>query len=198
MVTVENLFEFEGGSPTKAKPSKLAYIGSPVDTDKTNRDSDSWYTPSSYIQSAREVLGSIDLDPFSSDAANKIVGATVYYTAERSAFGVDWRARTVWMNPPYGPRCTKAIEKFTSEYTLDHFEEAIVLVNNATDTQWFKKLSAFASSWCFTDHRISFISPDGKLSSVNTRGQVFIYFGGNIDKFHRVFSHHGLVLQRIT
>lgn len=197
-MTVKNLFEFEGGPLTRAESSKLAYIGSPVGTDKTNRDSDSWYTPPQYILSAREVLGSIDLDPFSSDAANKIVGATVYYTAERSAFDIDWRARTLWMNPPYGPLCTRAVEKFTREYALGHFGEAIVLVNNATDTQWFKKLSAPASAWCFTDHRISFLSPDGKLSSVNTRGQVFIYFGVNIDKFHRVFSHHGLVLQRVT
>lgn len=48
-----------------------------------NSKDDEWYTPAKYIEAAREVLGSIDLDPASNDFANETVKASVYYTEER-------------------------------------------------------------------------------------------------------------------
>ena len=190
------LFDFDNQPNNKANAKKLSYVGSSVTNTKSGRDSDSWYTPQKYIDSARRVLGTIDLDPFSSAIANEVVKATKYHTEDDSSLDIDWVGNTVWMNPPYGALCSLAVDKFIEQFTLKNFSEGIILVNNATDTRWFKRLAEHASAWCFTDHRIGFSTPDNKTQSVNTRGQVFIYFGRNIYRFKQEFNKHGLVLQK--
>ena len=47
--------------------NNLAYTGSKPGT---KRDSNAWFTPAKYIDSVRAVLGTIELDPFSSIEAN--------------------------------------------------------------------------------------------------------------------------------
>ena len=47
-----------------------------------NTGENEWYTPAAYIEAARAVMESIDVDPASSHVANQIVKATTYYTAE--------------------------------------------------------------------------------------------------------------------
>ena len=101
------------------------------------------------------------------------------------------------MNPPYGPLMKLAVNKFIVEHHKSSFEHAIILCNNSTDTVWFKRLAERADALCFTDHRISFIAVDGKKSSVNTRGQCFLYYGNDTIAFHREFSQYGLLVKRV-
>jgi hypothetical protein len=56
-------------------------------------ESAEWFTPPRYIQAVREVLGGIDLDPASSRAANRIVGAARYFTAADNGYGREWHSR---------------------------------------------------------------------------------------------------------
>lgn len=60
------------------------------------------YTPPAICDRARLVLGGIDLDPCSNDRANTLVQADRYFSADQDGFNQDWRARTLWMNPPGG------------------------------------------------------------------------------------------------
>jgi len=84
----------------------------------------------------------------------------------------------VWMNPPYSSgTVNRAVNVFLEQWQAGNIEQAVVLTNNATDTRWFAALRQACSGICFTDHRISFESPDGKRISGNTRGQTFFYFG---------------------
>lgn len=185
-----------------ASVKRLGYIGSVPGSKDNDRDSDSWYTPAEYIEAARTAMGCIDLDPFSSEEANKVVKANWFYTVEDDALSRDWYVKTrgacVWMNPPYsGNMVKKAIAAFLQAYESGYIKRGIVLVNNATDTKWFHKMRKHCSAACFTDHRIAFISPDGKRVSGNTRGQCFMYFGDTegAKAFATSFSNLGWVVE---
>lgn len=187
---------------TKANKNKLAYIGSkPGVTAKAKRDSDSWFTPPEYLDSVRTVMGSIDLDPFTSKRANEIVGAKNIFTTDNSAFENDWKLDEgirVFMNPPYSAgMCSRSVNRFIEQYETKRFVEGIVLVNNATDTRWFSALVNRCTSICFTNHRISFWNADRKNVSGNTRGQAFFYYGNKRAKFRKTFEKHGFILNPI-
>jgi phage N-6-adenine-methyltransferase len=178
----------------KANVARLGYVGRRPGTQE--RDSDSWFTPPRYLVAARSVLGRIDLDPFSSDVANLTVQAAHYYTERDDAFKQSWMARSVFCNPPYGKLCRRAVEKLVEEFRRGSFESCIVLVNNATETQFFQLLLREASAVCFTNHRIAFYNADGKRISGNTRGQALFYLATNPNThlFRRTFTPFGKVL----
>lgn len=82
-----------------------------------------WYTPSYIIDAARGVMGGIDLDPASSESANRFVGARVFFAKPghyqdapfpgfvsplpvryydgRGGLAEKWYGR-VWLNHPFG------------------------------------------------------------------------------------------------
>jgi phage N-6-adenine-methyltransferase len=192
---------------TTASRTSLGYVGSVPGKATPGRDSDSWFTPTQYVTAARRALGGrIDLDPFSSDAANKVVKARVRWTAADDAFAQDWSnvpqgadgSVTVFMNPPYSAGlCGQAITRFVEEFESGNITRGIVLVNNATDTRWFATAMSAASAVCFTDHRIAFWNADGKAVSGNTRGQAFLYYcsDDSVPSFAQAFSQFGHVLQ---
>ena len=156
-----------------------------------NSGENEWYTPSVYIESARNVLGDINLDPASSELAQSVINADNYYTAENDGLVQKWEG-TVWMNPPYSKDLIdKFIAKLVAHFVAGDITEAIVLVNNATETSWFNALIASATAVVFPATRIKFIDKNGKPSGAPLQGQAFIYLGGNRDKFLDEFVQYG-------
>lgn len=153
-----------------------------------NSGNNEWYTPADIIETARTVMGSIDVDPASSELANKVVKAETYYTAETNGLTKEWYGN-VWMNPPYS---TELIDKFVDKLVeqKDNYKQAIVLVNNATETEWFEKIVNVASAVCFPRHRVKFYKPDGKVGAP-LQGQAILYIGGASNKFTSAFSQLG-------
>ena len=153
-----------------------------------NSGNNEWYTPADYINLAREVMGSIDLDPATSEVAQRTVNATTYYTAETNGLDKPWCGR-VWMNPPYASDLIgQFVDRLIEE--LPNIEQAIVLVNNATETEWFNKMVSMADAVCFPRSRVKFYMPDGKTGAP-LQGQALLYFGENVGGFIEKFSVKG-------
>lgn len=151
-----------------------------------NSHDDEWYTPAVYIEAAREVMGSIDLDPASNDFANETVKASVYYDEARNGLEQEWWGN-IWLNPPYS---SALIQQFAEKLADSLFRQAIVLVNNATETAWFRTLIENADAVVFPTGRIKYRKRDGEKGTP-LQGQAFIYFGDAPGRFLKVFSEFG-------
>jgi hypothetical protein len=185
-------------SPTDAvpaaEPEADAGENSPSQTHVTHNSGDvEWFTPSSYIEAGRVVLGGIDLDPASSAAANEVVQADQYYDQTSDGLTQPWTGR-VWMNPPYsGGLVDKFCDRITSSYTNGSVTAACVLVNNATETNWFQTVARVAAAICFTRGRIRFWHPE-KPSITPLQGQAILYLGDHTTLFRTEFAQFGLVV----
>jgi len=159
-----------------------------------NTGENEWYTPPVFIDAARYVMESIDVDPASSDIANETVKATKYYTVEDDGLNQDWTGN-VWMNPPYAqPLITQFTEKLTEKWDTGEIHQACVLVNNATETHWYQPMLDRADAVCFIRGRVKFLDKEGNPGGAPLQGQTVLYFGGNVEKFNKAFGELGKVL----
>lgn len=152
-----------------------------------------WYTPLEFIEAARLAMGSIDTDPASCEFANQTVRATTFYTAETNGLDKVWTGN-VWMNPPYAqPLIYDFAKGCADRYLSEEITQAIVLVNNATETEWFRVLSAASSAVCFPESRVKFIDPEGNATGCPLQGQAILYLGQNAKAFTDAFAPLGTV-----
>lgn len=157
-----------------------------------NTGESEWYTPIEYIACAKAVMGRIDLDPASSEIANKVVGASRIYTAKDDGLSSFWAGK-VWMNPPYSADLVRQfISKFVEHVTNGDITEGMVLVNNATETQWFADLVSVSSAVLFPTGRVKFIDPKGNPGAP-LQGQALTYSGKNVSAFVKQFEGFGWI-----
>jgi phage N-6-adenine-methyltransferase len=154
-----------------------------------------WYTPKKYIEAARLVMGSIDVDPASNAYANEIVKAAIYYTKETNGYDKPWPGN-VWLNPPYGYDGPKANQSRWSQRLIEQYQagitkQAVLLVSANMETKWFQAMCDYPV--CLPDHRINFYQPDGKRSG-STHASALVYLGPNIQRFIQVFRQFGRVM----
>jgi len=160
-----------------------------------NAGQSEWYTPADYIEAARAVMGEIDLDPATTETANAVVGANQIFTLEEDGLKQEWKG-CVWMNPPYAqPLISEFCKKLRDDVSVGSVSEAIVLVNNATETEWFQDLVQVSSVICFPAGRIKFWHPERE--SMPLQGQAVVYVGGNLEGFSEAFSGFGFLV-RVT
>jgi hypothetical protein len=153
------------------------------------------YTPSIYVEAAREVMNGIDLDPASCAEANEVVRAKLFFSESQDGLSQDWTG-SVWLNPPYGGRAGDFVAKLMVELAAGRVTDAVVLVNsNCTDTKWFQPL--WDGVLCFTDHRINFYGGETERSGA-TNGSAFVYFGSRPLDFAQHFKRFGAVVKRVA
>lgn len=150
-----------------------------------------WYTPPEIVDAAREVMGWINLDPASSEKANKILMIDSYYDELDNGLIRDWIGN-IWMNHPFSRVNNPLwINKLLKEYHKQNIEQACCITYAATSEQWFKPLLYYTQ--CFLSPRTNYYLPDGTKKKGVTKGSVVTYLGWNTKKFKDVFSEFGVV-----
>lgn len=150
-----------------------------------------WYTPSEYIEAARSVMGGIDLDPASSEVAQRTVKAQRFLSIADDGLAVSWSGR-VFLNPPYSTELVAAFSgKLCAHIAGGEVSQAILLTNNATETQWYQAAIMHATALCLPAGRIKFNDETGSPKLSPLQGQSFMYFGERVKEFIAAFSAFG-------
>lgn len=159
-----------------------------------NSGNQNWHTPQYIIEAARTVMGSIDCDPASCLIANQNVKADIYFDSETNGLENKWNGN-VWLNPPYSSGMMQLFsDALVKRFLSKEISSVCVLVNNATETGWFKKMADIATSFCFLSGRVKYLNSENIPNNAPLQGQVVLYFGYNSAKFKLVFSSLGMVL----
>ena len=165
--------------------------------------SNEWYTPGYIIDAAREVMGSIELDPASCALAQETVQADRYFTKEEDGLSQEWRAKTVWLNPPFNMPGKKMSQytwakKTYEEYKKGNIQQAIVTMYTSGKNRWFHEI------WSLYDGLISipykrpyFLRPNGDRIELVYLA-CFAYLGSHEQKFIDVFNRFGTVAKRVS
>ena len=155
-----------------------------------------WYTPQALVSSARSVMGNIDLDPASCEAAQATVKATTWWSKEEDGLVQEWKGR-VWLNPPYA---AKAIVPFAAKLVEAYADGAVTEAcwlspTNAADVAWAQELMVQASAVCLIGGRVEFVRSDGGTGG-SAWASMVLYLGPNPGRFCEVFSKHGACWHR--
>ena len=166
---------------------------------KTAKSNNEWYTPSKYIEAARQVMGTIDLDPASCELANQTVKASRYYTKEDNGLSKEWYGN-VWCNPPYGRMYKDTgtaafVAKSLDEYAKGNIEQVIVLTMVGMYARWFFRLLQYPI--CFLEQKPLFCLPDGTITK-HGFAACCTYIGPHEDKFVQHFSQFGTIARRVS
>ena len=100
------------------------------------------------------------------------------------------------MNPPYAqPLITDFCKHLVNDVRSGDVSQAVVIVNNGTETEWFKVLASVASAACFPSGRVRFWHPSKTRGapgfSTPLQGQVVLYVGQRPAAFRDAFGAFG-------
>lgn len=127
-------------------------------------DSPEWYTPSPFVEAAREVMGEIDLDPASHEEANRIVKAAYYFSADDDGLSRRWWSR-VFLNPP-GGLVAEFWRRLIEEHYLANVQQAVWIGYSLEQLQTLQCVKAFKTPMdfpiCITSKRIAFVENQAK------------------------------------
>jgi phage N-6-adenine-methyltransferase len=157
-------------------------------------DGDEWYTPAYLVEAARVAMGSIDLDPASCETAQAVVQAATFYTKADNGITSPWSGN-VWMNPPYSvPQ--EFTRKAIDEWRAGTIAQAIILVNNCTETEWFHELMQDTACICLLRRRAAFWYPNRRDFGAR-QGQVVFGIGVDVARFTEAFCSLGIILTEV-
>lgn len=152
--------------------------------------SSEWYTPDVILDRAKQVLGRIDLDPASCDAANLRVQAVTYFTKEQNGLAQDWDqfAGTVFVNPPGDKRGSLPKAFWNKLRSMANLDCGIYVGFSLEQLRYLDGLGG--ASVAIIKQRVKYIRPDGSVGNSPAHGSFVACYGRNLvlaEKFYQVF-----------
>lgn len=168
---------------------------------KINTNSQDWCTPKKYVDAVRKFFdGIIYLDPCS-NKSSIVHAVTEYILPDDNGLIESWDYPTIYINPPYGldkERGTSIKDWLfrSSEANRLYGSEVLALIPVATNTgHWKRFIFGKAKSICFlADTRLKFVIDGNGDTKGAPMACAMIYWGKNHDKFYKIFSKFGAVI----
>lgn len=166
---------------------------------------DKWHSPELILEGARDVLGGIDLDPASSEIANKRVKAKQFFTEKDNPLERDWHG-SVFLNPPSGDT-GRLLPKAFWNHLIDQVQKknaphAIFLafrLEMIRTTQFGCKRCLLDFPTLIFKKRLIFLRENGEPATQNTSPSCLVYIPGQRNMtgtFIKKFSHMGVIVGR--
>ena len=95
------------------------------------------------------------------------------------------------------PEIEAALISQFSDAVIDkrlQYNQACILVNNATETNWLQNMMKICNAVCFFKSRVKFIDMNGNPTGAPLQGQVILYIGENINGFINEFNNVGICM----
>lgn len=163
--------------------------------------SDEYQTPKKYVEAAKLVMGTIDLDPATNYInyfrLKKLVDVG-YCEEEADGLYERWFGN-VWLNPPYSkPLLQEFTKKLLFEFSAQNISQAILLIPSHTAAYQLCKFlnEPYNASICFTNKRIPFLI-NGVVQPAPRFSNVFVYFGSRQEQFKEVFKQFGCLIKSL-
>lgn len=155
-----------------------------------------YYTPTEYIDAAREAMGGIDLDPASHFQANRRHRIPTYYHLQRSAFDNPWFGR-VWLNPPYGDNAPW-FDRFLEFWNAGEIEQFCMISPVWVFTTRIARPVVDAASRLvlLTPTPEFWGHPSGKTGT--NHPHAILYAGKRGDKFVSAFARFGIPIELLN
>ena len=163
----------------------------------TGNNDDEWYTPPALVEACRAAMGGIDLDPASNTHANRVVKATLFFTAEDNGLKQPWTGR-VFMNPPYSKRAGKAafLAKLAASFDAGTVTAATVVLSYDFSASWFEPLRSRYAAICLLRGRVKFYKTTPGDRHNPALGTSLVYLGPNVPAFTAAVGALGEIVVR--
>jgi hypothetical protein len=177
-------------------------------------DSPEWYTPTPFVEAARAVMGSIDLDPASHPEANERIKATRIYSEEDNGLVQPWEGN-VFLNPPgghvnafWGRACAFYLNGAVKQLVWIGYSLEQLQTLQQSDTlmqplefpiMFTAKRIAFVENAAKREARIAkliALGKDPRKSSGPSHSNYICYMGPNVREFSKQFGVFGKVIVR--
>ena len=155
-------------------------------------ETDEHYTPAPIVDAARDALGgTIDLDPASCVAANRIVRAERIHSRVDNGLAQEWRGR-VFCNPPGGKTDGRSNQKIwwgklVNEYLHGRVSAAVFLSFSIELLQTSQVHATGPTphdyTICFPSRRIAYTREDGSKGASPPHASMLIYLGPDHSRF---------------
>ena len=143
-----------------------------------------WGTPAYIADIARDIMGTIDLDPASSAWHNLRIRAGLYYDKDMDGTGSRVWGGNVFCNPPYG---RGLLLPFTLKWRnhAHQISQSFWVMNAVTDTKAGQMAMELSDLVHFPSSRICFINPEtGKPGESPMLPQMILWSGDSSRQEH--------------